>query len=44
VTCSFKPSLTAHQTIKATLTPTLSAYPQTSRTVDRFILKRTTTR
>ncbi len=44
VTCTFKPSLTAHQTIKATLIPTLSAYPQTSRTVDRFILKRTTTR
>lgn len=44
VTCTFKPSLTARQTIKATLTPTLSAYPQTSRTVDRFILKRTTTR
>jgi hypothetical protein len=44
VTCTFKPSLTARQTIRATLSPTLSAYPQTSRSVERFILKRTTFR
>lgn len=44
VSCTFKPSLTARQTIKATLVPTLNAYPTTSASVDRFILKRTTTR
>jgi hypothetical protein len=44
VTCTFKPSLTANQAIKATLVPTLSAYPTTVAAVDRFILKRTTTR
>lgn len=44
VTCTFKPSLTAQQTIRATLVPTLNAYPTTSVSVNRFILKRTTTR
>lgn len=44
VTCTFKPALTANQTIKATLVPTLGAYPTTVAAVDRFILKRTTTR
>ena len=44
VTCTFKPALTARQTIKATLVPTLGAYPTTVATVDRFILKRSTTR
>lgn len=44
VTCSFKPALSAQQTIAATLVPTLSAYPNTTARVDRFILKRSTTR
>jgi hypothetical protein len=44
VTCTFKPSLTARQTIKATLVPTLSAYPTTTSSVDRFILRRLTKR
>ena len=44
VTCTFKPSLTARQTIRATLVPTLNAYPTTSSSVDRFILKRSTRR
>lgn len=44
VSCLFKPSLTARQSIKAILTPTLAAYPITTATVERFILKRTTSR
>ena len=44
VTCSFKPALSAQQTIAATLVPTLSAYPNTTGRVDRYILKRSTTR
>jgi hypothetical protein len=44
VTCSFKPALTAQQTIRATLVPSIGAYPTTIASVDRFILKRTTTR
>ena len=40
VTCAFKPALSAQQTITATLTPTLSAYPVTVASVERFILKR----
>lgn len=44
VSCTFKPTLTSRQSIKATLVPTLSAYPQTSAVVERYILKRTTTR
>ena len=44
VTCTFKPALTANQTIKATLVPTLSAYPATSSSVERYILKRSTLR
>jgi hypothetical protein len=44
VTCTFKPALTALQTIRATLVPSLGAYPTTTDSVNRFILKRTTTR
>jgi len=44
VTCTFKPSLTASQVIKATLVPTLSSYPATSSSVERYILKRNTLR
>lgn len=44
VTCTFKPAVTARQTVSATLTPTLSAYPLTTSSVERYILKRTTTR
>jgi hypothetical protein len=44
VTCTFKPALSARQLITATLTPTLGAYPTTASTVERFILKRSTTR
>jgi hypothetical protein len=44
VTCTFKPALAARQTIRATLVPTLNAYPTTSASVERFILKRTTRR
>jgi len=44
VTCTFKPALTARQTIRATLVPTLNSYPTTSASVERFILKRTTRR
>ncbi|MFM6940846.1 MAG: hypothetical protein ACKOXI_02570, partial [Candidatus Planktophila sp.] len=44
VTCTFKPALNGRQIFKASLVPTLSAYPTTFSTVDRFILKRTTQR
>lgn len=44
VTCTFKPALTARQTIAATLVPTIGAYPTTTSSVERYILKRTTTR
>jgi hypothetical protein len=44
VTCTFKPALSSRQIISATLVPTLSAYPTTVATVERFILKRTTKR
>lgn len=44
VTCTFKPAVSARQTVSATLTPTLSAYPLTTSSVERYILKRTTTR
>ena len=44
VTCTFKPALTARQKIGATLVPALGAYPTTTSTVERFILKRTTRR
>jgi hypothetical protein len=44
VTCVFKPALTARQVIKATLVPTIGAYPTTIASEERFILKRTTTR
>lgn len=44
VSCTFKPALTARQTIRATLTPTIGAFPLTIAAVERFILKRTTRR
>lgn len=44
VTCSFKPGLSTRQVIAAVLTPTLGAYPVTTSTVERFILKRSTRR
>ena len=44
VSCTFKPALTANQSIRATLVPTLSAYPATTSSVERYILKRTTRR
>ena len=44
VSCTFKPAISARQTIRATLIPTLSAYPTTSSSVDRFILRRSTLR
>ena len=44
VTCVFKPALTARQVIKATLVPTIGAYPTTIASEERFILKRTTSR
>jgi hypothetical protein len=44
VTCVFKPALTARQVIRATLVPTIGAYPTTIASEERFILKRTTTR
>ncbi len=44
VSCTFKPALTARQTIRATLVPSLAAYPTTIASIERFILKRTTTR
>jgi hypothetical protein len=44
VTCVFKPALTARQVIRATLVPTIGAYPTTIASEERFILKRTTSR
>ena len=44
VTCVFKPALTARQVIRATLVPTIGAYPTTIASEERFILKRTTAR
>jgi hypothetical protein len=44
VSCTFKPALTSRQVIKATLVPTIGAYPTTVASEERFILKRTTTR
>jgi hypothetical protein len=44
VTCTFKPALSGWQKITVTLVPTLSAYPTTLTTVDRFIAKRTNRR
>jgi hypothetical protein len=44
VYCSFKPAFSSLQTIKASFVPTLNVYPSLTTTVDRFILKRTTTR
>jgi phage tail sheath gpL-like len=44
VTCTFKPALSGWQKITVTLVPTLSVYPTTLTTVDRFIAKRTNRR
>ena len=44
VTCVFKPALTARQVIRATLVPTIGAYPTTVASEERFILRRTVTR
>ena len=44
VTCVFKPALTARQVIRATLVPTIGAYPTTIASEERFILRRTVTR
>lgn len=44
VTCTFKPALSANQTIRATLTPTLGNYPTTTASVTRYILKRSNSR
>lgn len=44
VTCTFKPTLSANQTIAATLVPALSAYPNITSSISRFILKRSTPR
>lgn len=44
VTCVFKPALTARQVIRATLVPTIGAYPTTIATEERFILKRISAR
>jgi hypothetical protein len=44
ISCTFKPALTARQVIKATLTPSIGAYPTTVASEERFILRRTTTR
>jgi hypothetical protein len=44
VTCVFKPALTGRQTIKASLVPTIGAYPITIASEERFILRRTNTR
>ena len=44
VTCIFKPALTGRQIIRATLVPTIGAYPITIASEERFILRRTSTR
>jgi hypothetical protein len=44
VTCVFKPALTGRQIIRATLVPTIGAYPITIASEERFILRRTSTR
>lgn len=44
VSCTFKPALSSRQIIRATLVPTVSAYPTTVAVVERFILRRTNTR
>lgn len=44
VSCTFKPALSSHQVIRATLVPTVSAYPTTVAVGERFILRRTNTR
>lgn len=40
VTCTFKSALSGRQFVTSTLVPTLSAYPSTSTTLERFFLKR----
>lgn len=44
VTCTFKPALNSRQTISATLTPTLSAYPTTTSSVERIVSRRSNRR
>ncbi len=44
VTCAFKPAFNSRQIISATLTPTLSAYPVTTSSVERIITKRSNRR
>jgi hypothetical protein len=44
ISCNFKPPLTGPQTIRALLVPTIGAYPTTIASVDRFVLKRSSTR
>ncbi|CAB4540000.1 MAG: hypothetical protein F2602_02090 [Actinobacteria bacterium] len=44
VTCVFKPALSGRQIIRATLVPTIGAYPVTIASEERFILRRTSTR
>jgi hypothetical protein len=44
VSCTFKPALSSRQIIRASLVPTVSAYPTTVAVVERFILRRTNTR
>ncbi len=44
VSCTFKPALSSRQMIRATLVPTVNAYPITVAEVERFILRRTNNR
>lgn len=44
VTCTFKPAFNSRQTISATLTPTLSAYPTTISSVERIVSRRSNRR
>jgi hypothetical protein len=44
LTCAFKPAVNSRQIIGATLTPTLSAYPVTTASVERIIAKRSNRR
>jgi hypothetical protein len=44
ISCNFKPPLTGPQTIRAVLVPTIGAYPTTIASVERFVLKRSSTR
>lgn len=44
ISCTFKPSLNARQTISASLVPTLSAYPVTTTSVERTVTRRSNRR